>query len=235
MVCVVPKVPPNYYATTFPATEANVSEGGRWLVGDNSGANATTGPQTTGGTPGVAYTHAADGTDYLAVYQGSAPTIDSASQYVELTIKRTGGYVAPSTQEDEGLLFFTLAAGVSSGYEFDIWFGGSQLQTVRWNNGATGSYDFTAVTVVAGEDPNLWPGNLVDGDVVRIEAKVVGGNPKFWAYVNGTLVNVFQDTTAGKITSGQPGFGFFTRDLAPPDGYDAKGFALRGVKVGTAA
>jgi hypothetical protein len=228
MVCVVPKVPPNYYATTFPATEANVSEGGRWVVGDNSGANAATGPQTTGGT---AYTHAADGTDYLAVYQGSAPTIDSTSQYVELTIKRTGGYVAPDTQEDEGLIFFTLAAGVSSGYEFDIYFAGTQLQAVRWNNGATGSYDFSAVTAVAGEDPNLWPGSLVDGDVVKVIGKIVGGSPKFWVYVNGALVKVLQDVTAGKITSGQPGFGFFVRTGS---GVDLTGFALKGAKVGTA-
>jgi hypothetical protein len=158
--------------------------------------------------------------------------IDATSQYVELTIKRTGGYVAPDTQECEGFLFGAITAGVVKGYEFDIYFAGTLLQPVRWDDSSIGDYDFSAVTAVAGEDPNAWPGNLVDGDVVKIVGKIVGGDPKFWVYVNSGLVRVLHDTTAGKITSGQPGFAFFVRTGS---GVDLTGFALKRVKVGTAA
>lgn len=217
------------YSTTFPNTEAHTTQGGAFVVGDNGGSNAATGPQSDAGAPGVAYAHAADGIDYLAVYQGNLPAISGTSQFVELTIKRTGGYVAPDTQEVEALAFFTLSSGLSSGYEFDLWFGGTTCQVVRWNNGATSSYDFAAISPASG-DPNIWPGSLVDGDVVRIEAKVISGNPTFWVYVNGVPVRKLEDVTAGKITSGQPGFGFFVRTGT---GVDMKAYALKGWRAGT--
>lgn len=211
------------FTTTFPTTEAHLSQGGIFVIGDNSGL-AATGPQTIGGTPGVTYGQAADGVDYIATLPGRFST---TKHYSECVIKRTVGYTAPDTQECELLTGFTIGSGVASGYELDLWFAGSNAQPVRWNNGATGSYDFGAVTTVSGS----WPGNLVDGDVVRFSYDSTSGSPVFTISLNGTPIMVLTDTTAGKIMSGSPGFGSFARTGT---GFDPAKYAIKTWSAGNA-
>lgn len=214
MVCVTPKPVPSFI-TTFPSTEAHLSQGGVFVIGDNNGSNSGTGPQSVGGSPGVTYGQAADGVDYLATLPNRFST---TKHYSECIIKRTGGYVAPDTQENELLVGFTLASGVATGYEIDLWFAGSQCQPVRWDT--IGNYNFTAVTVVSG----TWPGNLVDGDVVRASYDSSSGSPVITISVNGSVVLVLTDVTGGKIMSGSPGLGSFARTGA---GFDPAKYAIK--------
>lgn len=44
--------------------------------------------------------------------------------------------------------------------------------------------------------------NNVNGDTVRLEARIIGGNVELKSYQNGVLRNTFVDNTASKITSG---------------------------------
>jgi hypothetical protein len=44
--------------------------------------------------------------------------------------------------------------------------------------------------------------NNVNGDTVRLEARITGGNVELKSYQNGVLRNTFVDNTASKITSG---------------------------------
>lgn len=216
--------PSGDFTTSFPATEAHLSQGGIWTIGDNSGLNAGTGPQTTGGAPGACFVHAGDGVDYLGTLQSRfSPT----QHYAQFTVKRTVGYIAPDTQECELLIGFTLASGVASGYELDFWFGGAVIQGVRWNNGATNDYDFGAVTELSG----TWPGALVDGDVVKAIYDSSSGSPVITVLVNGSTAVVLTDTTAGKILSGSPGLGFFARTGT---GFDATGYCVKGFAAGNA-
>lgn len=203
------------YSTTFPATENPISESGVWTTGNNSGSSATIGPQSSSG---LCYAQAADGVDYIATVPGRFTT---TKHYTQATINRKAGYTAPDTQEIELLVGFTLGSGVTAGYELDFWFGGTTLEPVRWN--AVGDYDFTAVTTVSG----AWPGSLADGDVVKAVFDSSSGSPVITVYLNGVSQIVLTDTTAGKITSGSPGLGFFVRTGAGLDltGYCAKGFS----------
>lgn len=205
------------FSTTWPSTLTNL--GSPFTIGDNSGQNSSTGPQTTGGSPGVCYARAGDGTDYIATVPGFTTT----DHWAQHTVKFTSGYVAPGTQEIELLLGFTLASGQSIGYEMDFWFAGATLQPVRWNNGHNNDYDFAAVTTVSGS----WPGSLSDGDVIRGHYRISGGNPLIDVFLNNALQITFTDTTAGKILSGSPGFGFFARTGTgyDPTKYCSKGFA----------
>jgi hypothetical protein len=210
------------FSTTWPTTLSNL--GAPFTIGDNSGQNSATGPQTTGGTPGVCYALAGDGTDYIATIDGQFNAVDHWAEHV---VKFTPGYVAPNTQEIEILLAFTLASGQSKGYELDFWFAGATLQPVRWNNGATSSYDFAAVTTVSG----TWPGSVSDGDVIRGHYHVSGGNPLIEVYLNNVLQITFTDITAGKITSGgSPGLGFFARTGT---GYDATKYCSKRFSAGS--
>lgn len=213
--------PPGDFTTSFPATEAHLSQGGIWTIGDNGGLNAGTGPQTTGGTPGACFVRAADGVDYLGIL---ASRFSTTKHYAQWTVKRTG-YTAPDTQECELLLGFTLSSGVAAGYELDFWFGGSMLQPVRWNNGASNDYDFGAVTDVSG----AWPGSLSDGDVVRAIFDSSSGSPVITVQLNGVTVVSYIDTSGGKILSGSPGLGFFAR---PGTGFDATGYCMKGFAAG---
>lgn len=210
------------FTTTFDATEAHLSQGGIFVIGDNTGQNAATGPQSVGGSPGVTYGHAADGVDYIATLPNRFST---TKHYSEGIIKRTVGYVAPDTQEIELQALFTFGSGVATGYEFDCWFGGAVLQPVRWDG--IGSYDFGAVTTLSGS----WPANLVEGDVVRVIADTTSGSPVFTIKVNGVTVMVMTDVTGGKIMSGSPGFGSFARTGA---GFDPAKYALKTWSAGNA-
>lgn len=212
------------YSTNFNLTENAISDGGVWTVGDNSGLNPTTGPRSTGGSPGVAFAHAADGIDYLGTIQGR---FSGTKHFAQFTVKRSVGYAPPNTQEIELLVGFTLANGVASGYELDCWFGGSTIQPVRWNNGASSNYDFGAVRTVSGS----WPGVLSDGDVVRAVFDSTSGSPVITIFVNSVLRIVFTDTSAGKILSGSPGMGFFVRQGS---GVNLTAYAVKGFAAGSA-
>lgn len=216
------------FSTTFPATENPISQGGIWTIGTEQAGAGASGPQTTGGSPGYCYAPAADGIDYAATLQSLG--ISTTKHYAQVTIKRTGGYTAPDTQEVELLIGATLGSGVAAAYEMALWFAGSTLQPVRWN-ATPGSFDvgvFTDLTSSAGLPG--WPGSLVDGDVVRAEFDSTSGSPVITVYVNGTARIKMSDTTAGKITSGSPGFGFFVRSGT---GLDMTGYCIKGFAAGS--
>src|SRR4051812_43095064 len=88
-------LPAPFFSTTFPLTQNPISQSGIFTTGNNSGANAAIGPQSSGG---ACYAQAADGIDYLGTLQSRFST---TKHYAEATVKRTGGYTAPSTQEIE--------------------------------------------------------------------------------------------------------------------------------------
>lgn len=211
--------PPSVYTTSFPTSLVNL--GTPFVIGDNNGENSSTGPQVTGGTPGRCYSRAPNGVDYLGVIPN---LFDPVSHFAEVVINWDLGYVAPDTQEIELLGFFTLASGVTVGYELDIWFGGTILQGVRWDG--IGNYDFGAVVAISG----AWPGILANGDRVRADFTLVGGNVVIPVKINGFTVITLGDSTAGRHTSGGPGMGYFSRNGT---GYAATGYCAKEFTAGT--
>ena len=181
------------YTTNFPNSENPISEGGRWTNGGAVGLDWLN-VETTGGSPGTAYSSAfvSGYNDCIAVLSGFP-----ADQTVQATVYRRPGYTAPSTHEVELLLRFKITAHSARGYEMDFWFGGSTLQVVRWD-GPVGSFD----TNVPCSGPG--PQGLVTGDVVK--AQIVGST--ITVYKNGNLITTCNDT---KWTDGNPGIGFFVR------------------------
>lgn len=104
-------------------------------------------------------------------------------------------------------------------YEMNFWVSDT-LQPVRWED-PPGTFNTSVFTTVSGG----WAETLAEGDVIRVEFDSTSGSPVITVKLNGGTKVVYTDTTAGKITSGSPGFAFFTRAGATRDSYCIKGFA----------
>lgn len=204
------------FTTTFTATESPVSAGGVYTVGYQQTGTAATGPDTTGGSPGSCYAHAADAKDYVALIQGQYA---GNKHFSEVTVKWVGGYTAPDTHEIEIHVGTTIGVNSAVGCEIDLAFGGSAMQVIRWED-PPGGFNTIVFTTVSGG----WPAvPVVDGDVIRAEFDSTSGSPIITIKKNGTAVWVVTDTSAGKIMSGNPGFGFFVRSGGTPSSYCIKG------------
>ena len=209
------------YTTTFPATENPISEGGKWTVGDLNGISVSVGPQTTGGSPGKAYSSSADGVDYVATRQG---IYTANKHFAQATVRKAAGYTPPDTQEVELHCGLTLASNSVFTYECTWGFGLALISYTRWD-GTFGNY-----TPINGSGTGSNTA-LADGDVIRFEFDATNSSSiALSSYKNGVLVYSATDTSAGRITSGNPGFGFFVRNGT---GVDLTGYCLTSVTVGS--
>jgi len=202
----------NVYSTAFPLTENPISEGSRWTNGGAVGLDWQN--IRTDGTSAFGAGTSASYNDCIACLSGFGAT----SHYAQATCHRVGGYSPGVSHECELLTGWTISAHLAKGYECTWDIGSSTCQLVRWN-GAAGDF-----TIQGGSDDNLGGGkgwtdtpsgsggsNLAHGDVVKVVYQVSGGNVTLTVYKNGAQVLTCQDTSANKITSGQPGMGLFGR------------------------
>jgi hypothetical protein len=82
---------------------------------------------------------------------------------------------------------------------------------VRWN-GALGDFITTVFTTISGA-----AFGVADGDIVKTIFDSTSGSPIITYFLNAVQQWQITDTTAGKITSGFPGMGFFARSGAGLD------------------
>lgn len=201
---------------TFPTTQATLSDA-RLLVGTQQGGVGDSGPAVTGGSPGYAYAGANEGTDYFAFLQSGL--VNATKHFSEVTIRRPGGYSPGVAHEVEVHVFGDVSATHARSYEFDLYVTG-ELQVIRWDD-PLGNFDTGACTLVSG----TWATSpLSDGDVVRVEGTIVGGNPVMEIFRNNVSQAVYTDTTGGKYTSGSPGWAHFFRPGATQANYCIKQF-----------
>jgi len=199
-----PTVPSgDLYATTFPAAENPISEGGKWTNGKVAGLDWNN-VQTV---PGAAY-----GADFAIGYDDSIAVLNTtftANQFAEGVVRRASGYSPTVSHEVELLLRFQVTPNNARGYEVlysqDGW-----LVIVRWN-GPLANY-----TELASSGGPV-SGNAADGDVIR--AEIVGNAIR--VFKNGTLVLTGSDAT---WTTGQPGMGFWPKPGATIQAYGWKSY-----------
>lgn len=216
------------FPTTWPGTSNPISLAGAvFTIGGNDGLDWQN-PQTTGGAPGIAWgtgSSPTDDTDNIATVQGVFSTTKHFSQ---ITVNKVAGYEAPTTNsfshEIEVLIGFTIAAHNAKGYEMDMGFEQSVLP-VRWN-GALNDFTTTVFTTLSGG--TFTP---VDGDIIKCIFDSTSGSPVITFVLNGSQVWQITDTTAGKITTGSPGMGFFAR---PGTGLDLSKYCNKGYNAGNA-
>ena len=211
------------FPTTWPATENPVSQGSIWTQGLDVGLDWQN-TQSTGGSPGIGWgtgSSPVSDNDNISIVKGLYST---TKHYAQITINKVGGYTPPSTHETEVLVGFDITAHSAKGYEMDFaW--GANLQPVRWN-GALNDFITTVFTTVSGAPflPN-------DGDVIKVIFDSTSGSPVITVFQNGAQQVQYTDTTAGKITSGAPGMGFFA---APGAGLDLTKYCNKGFDAGNA-
>jgi hypothetical protein len=179
------------YSTTFDGDENPISEGGAWT--------ATARPwlrvRTSGGI--------ARPDEYVSGYNDNYALLSGFGPDVEITATI---FIAGAAEHGEILLLARMHDTADSirGYEF-LYDGDGSVQLMRWNGGHG---DFTPM---GGEGTS--PGRLEDFDQIRM--RVAGSTitvfhrrpPADWVEIGRT-----SDTSFG---DGQPGFGFFVRDLGP--------------------
>lgn len=182
---------PKTYETSFPAVENPVSEGGAWVnVGlDWAGVKTISGGKACGNmTPPGNYN---DPYTHLTGF--------SANHKVSITVFYGAGWVISNNQELEIHLRVTDSANSVQLYEITLI---NQFSTiiaynfVRWN-GARGN--FTILTTTSGTDN--W--GMITGDVCS--AQIIGSN--ITVDINGVTLFTASDSV---LTTGQPGFGFYT-------------------------
>jgi hypothetical protein len=189
------------YATSFPASENPISEGGRWINGKANGvdwSNVTTTPGLAIGTQ----TGSAGYNDSLAILQGTWGPNQTASATVH-SVNQMGGSVF---EEVEILLRFSIGSHVARGYEINFRSMNSSesyTQIVRWN-GALGSF-----TEIDGRGGSSY--GIREGDTVK--ATIVGNT--ITSYINGVAKLSVTDST---FSSGSPGMGFYLQGASGVNG-----------------
>jgi hypothetical protein len=214
---------PAPYSTTFPLTEAPISEGGIYTLGGTHGL-LWQDPQSTGGTPGIAYvngTSPGQATDNLAIIKGK---FSPRRHFTRFTVKRQGGYAPANSHEIEGLVGMDITQNNARGYEWDFGLGQNVI-VVRWNGGLD---DYTVLGDANGNLANGkgWTdtpsgsgviGGLNDGDdvyisyIVTFSVPLSRHVPTMVMYRNGTQVYSVSDTSDFAWSWGSPGFGCFAR------------------------
>jgi hypothetical protein len=151
------------------------------------------------------------GYDDCTVRTNTSLGISNTKHYSKAIVRRQAGYTPGSTHEVELVVLVSETASTLKLYEA-LWNIGGSLSVVRWN-GTVG--DFTLHGTGTWTDTptiNTGSSNLQNGDVVEMYAEIISGSPRITVYVNGTAVFQCSDTSVGKLTSGQPGWSFFSRD-----------------------
>jgi hypothetical protein len=154
--------------------------------------------------------------------------ISTTKHYCKAIVHRTGGYTAPNAQEVELVCMVSDTPTSLKLYEF-LWGFDSGRGMVRWN-GTGGDYTFhgdagwTDTPIV-----NIGCPNLEHGDVVEMFVELISGSPRITVKHEGTTFLQVDDTSAGKLTSGQPGWSFFAREGS---GLDMAGYCFSYIEAG---
>ena len=181
------------YSTNFNATENPISESGAWLSAATINSNVTN--VQTGG--GIAYGtmisfDTVNYIDSIALMTGTF----SVNQSVQATLSNSS---AVSGLEAEIWLHGNITPTTVTGYEVDLVYGSGNLYLARWN-GPANNYTQVAGPISANvvlTNGAVWYAEIV-GTVITVKC-------------NGTSVLVYDTAAEGasKITSGNPGIGFW--------------------------
>ena len=205
------------FSTTFPVAENPMSEGNKLVQGLADGLlwNNT---RSIAGSPGYAIATAFSpvGYDDSTCCLKTSVGISSTRHSCEATVRRIGGYAPTDGHEIEILLGFTISPMFNAGYEITHPIGGSP-QAAR-QDGPYGTFTINGAGNWTDPINGAYNGAVVDGDVVKMTYVVTNGIPKLTYYLNGVYQWDVSDTGVGKITSGQPGIGFFCRGTGLPAG-----------------
>ncbi len=189
------------YTTTFPLTENPISEGGKWVGGQNAGGNLWGNVQTT---PGLAF-GVSEPTQYgdpTAILTGSWGPTQTVSAKMKINTRPTG----TCCHEAEVRLRTTIGTRSITGYEVycSVMTSPNNYCHIATWGGPNGVYNNLA-------DYTGPLSTLNDGD--ELKATASGTNPTtITAYVNGTQIMQVKDSGGsgwGPWTSGNPGIGFY--------------------------
>jgi hypothetical protein len=179
------------YSTTFPLTENPISESGNWINGGTVGLDWSN-VQTTGGVKawGTQVPSGQGYNDSIAVLKGSWGTDESVTVV---------SAIQPSaTNEIEIILHGTITAHNAQLYEVTCSLGYQGM--AKWL-GPLGSFTGIGTFNTGVSCPA--------GTVYTATATTNGdGSVTLNAYINGTLVNTYTDTSS-PYTGGSPGIGFW--------------------------
>ncbi len=178
------------YTTSFPLSEAPISENGNWICGGSVGLDWNNVMTTPGLAQGQGPSSASysDPTALLTGTWGPNQTVQATVH----SVNQTTSYY----QEVELRLRSSLSAHQSTGYEINfrcLKNSSAYMQIVRWN-GPRG--DFTYIRSYSGAQYGV-----TEGDVVK--ASIVGS--VITVSINGVVVGSGTDST---YSSGNPGIGF---------------------------
>lgn len=213
------------YSSNFPGTENPISQGGIWNRGFTEGIDW----QNIRTTPGLCFGVGPSGSfDDCTADLKPSYGISSTKHYSRLVIRRAAGYTPPSTQEVATYVGATTSANVSKRYETLAAFGGA-IQLVRWN-GALNDVTLNGDAAWPNTPVGSGASDLQDSDVLETRYDASTGTPQITVYVNNVQVYSVADTSAGKLTSGQPGLGFFARSGG---GLDMTAYCAKAYDAGT--
>jgi hypothetical protein len=207
---------PGTYSTTFPLAENPISEGGAWHNPNGTGfTNCRTQGDNVFGTNGSTDTYD-DSYCYLTGF--------SNDQEVEGVIHRG----SPPSANHEVELHLRVSESGGETFLYEILFNkDGAFQVIRWNGwrggGGEGTLDITDFT---GEGSG--PGHSsppVNGDIIK--ARMVGQT--ITVFYNGSQIWTYTDNSAGRLTAGNPGIGFFYRPGASPSAFGFQSVTIRSI------
>ena len=204
------------YATSFPAAESPISEGGRWVNGGATGGSWTNIVTTSGLARGT-QTGVDVYNDSIAVLTGTWGPNQTASATVRTQNQPAGNVF----EEVELLLRFSITSGNARGYEVNFSINKGYAQVVKWL-GPLGSFSYVDSRTI---------GVLHTGDVVK--ATVSGTPPTFSLYINNVLQFTITDTQPNPYTTGNPGMGFYFQSDGTGGAVSDYGFTNYSVTDGT--
>lgn len=193
------------FVDLFPNVASPMPDGSVYRQGGTDGGSWTD-MQTDASHLAYANTRESGFNDAIAIVK-QLSGISTVKHYAQITKHLAGGYTPADSHEIEALVFFDITSGNARGYEADDV--GNNVIPVRWNGALNDFAEFGTGwgTTISGSEVIA----LGDGDVFKVFAQILAGNVRITYNVNGSDVFVFEDQSAGKITSGYPGMGSFIR------------------------
>ena len=190
-----------FYSTAFPLTENPISEGGIYTQGLSTGLDW----QDCRTTPGKCFATGDSGASgFNDPIMVMANRWTNNKHYSQATIFKQAGYAPSAAHEIELHVGTTITAHSVKTYEVN-WALGTPVTVIRWD-GAVGVFDFAMASPTSGT-----AFTCTHGDVIKAVYNATSGNVVIDCYLNGVLGCTFTDSTAGKILTGSPGWGFFAR------------------------
>lgn len=210
--CLAVESPASSYSTSFPLTENPISESGRWQSPSIGGfTDVRTENGNAFGTNGVADVYD-DSYAFLTGY--------SNDHEVDAVIYRGS---PPAFNHEVELHLRVAETTVTKLYEVLKSKDGS-FQVVRWD----GMVGDSVLNITDLTSLGTGPGHSsapVNGD--RIRARIVGQTITVW--YNESQIWTYTDNSAGKLTSGNPGIGFFYRPGATQSSFGFQSVTVRNV------